>query len=55
MMEAEFHPLVDDPFNEPLFIRVTPNMSNRSKSIGQGDFAEADVFNIIQKYQLIVR
>ena len=38
-------PLVDDPFNEPLFIRVTPNMSvsQDQKSIGQGDFAEADV------------
>ena len=38
-------PLVDDPFNEPLFIRVTPNMSasQYQKSIGQGDFAEADV------------
>ena len=38
-------PLVDDPFNEPLFIRVTPNMSvsKDQKSIGQGDFAEADV------------
>ena len=38
-------PLVDDPFNEPLFIRVTPNMSvsQDPKSIGQGDFAEADV------------
>jgi len=38
-------PLVDDPFNEPLFIRVTPNMSSGQdqKSIGQGDFAEADV------------
>ena len=38
-------PLVDDPFNEPLFIRVTPNMSTsqEQKSIGKGDFAEADV------------
>ena len=38
-------PLVDDPFNEPLFIRVTPNMSTsqEQKSIGQGDFAEADI------------
>ena len=38
-------PLVDDPFNEPLFIRVTPNMSvsQDQKSIGQGDFAEADI------------
>ena len=38
-------PLVDDPFNEPLFIRVAPNMSSGQdqKSIGQGDFAEADV------------
>ena len=38
-------PLVDDPFNEPLFLRVTPNMSvsQDQKSIGQGDFAEADV------------
>ncbi|MEL1223913.1 MAG: hypothetical protein VW522_06660 [Candidatus Neomarinimicrobiota bacterium] len=38
-------PLVDDPFNEPLFIRVNPNMSpgQDQKSIGQGDFAEADV------------
>jgi len=38
-------PLVDNPFNEPLFIRVTPNMSSGQdqKSIGQGDFAEADV------------
>lgn len=38
-------PLVDDPFNEPLFIRVTPNMptSQEQKSIGQGDFADADV------------
>jgi len=38
-------PLVDDPFNEPLFIRVTPNMSTsqEQKSIGQGDFADADV------------
>ena len=38
-------PLVDDPFNEPLFIRVTPNMSvsQNQKSIGHGDFAEADV------------
>ena len=38
-------PLVDDPFNEPLFIRVTPNMSSGQdqKSIGHGDFAEADV------------
>ena len=38
-------PLVDDPFNEPLFIRVTPNMSSGQdqKSIGLGDFAEADV------------
>ena len=38
-------PMVDDPFNEPLFIRVTPNMSSGQdqKSIVQGDFAEADV------------
>ena len=38
-------PLVDDPFKEPLFIKVTPNMSTsqEQKSISQGNFAEADV------------
>ena len=38
-------PLVDNPFNEPLFIRVTPNLDadQDQKSIGDGDLAEADV------------
>ena len=38
-------PLVDNPFNAPLFIRVTPNLDadQDQKSIGDGDLAEADV------------
>jgi hypothetical protein len=44
-------PLFDDPFNEPLFIRKTPNMSSGQdqKSIGLGDLSEAGVLIFISR------